>query len=129
MSLRRRLALWWVALAVTFGAVAPAFSHALAWASGSSAWAEVCTAQGSRWVPIHGATGSSPAEPGHAITSAFEHCPFCHLAGHGMAPPPARVGMTLPAGAAEGAPERFFTAPRTAHAWRAAQPRGPPSSS
>ena len=124
----RRFTLWLAALALAFSALAPVMSHALALASGSSRWVEVCTAQGSRWVQLEDAGRGAPGpESGGPLAGHQDHCPCCPHVSQGMAPPPAPV-TPLPALAMkEGAPERFLTAPRTAHAWRPAQPRGPPS--
>ncbi len=126
----RGLTLWFAMLAMVFAALAPAVSHALALASapgrGSSAWIEVCTAQGARWVTADGAGDAQPDGPAGAASGHFDHCPFCHLAGQGMAPPPAAMALQLRPALREGPPERFLTAPHTAHVWRAAQPRAPP---
>jgi hypothetical protein len=122
----RRLMLWLATLAVVFAALAPAVSHALALASGSKAWVEVCSAQGSRWVQLD----DDGAEPGSStdgpLSGHFDHCPFCHLGQQGLAPPPAPPALLAVPVLHDGLPERFFTAPRTAHAWCRAQPRAPP---
>lgn len=119
----RRFTLWLASLALVFAALAPAVSHALALVSGSTAWVEVCTAQGSRWVQLDEAASPDEA-PTDATAAQLDHCPYCHLSQQGMAPAP----LTVPLATAlhDGLPERFFTAPRTAHAWCSAQPRAPP---
>ncbi|NMM14831.1 MAG: DUF2946 family protein [Rhodoferax sp.] len=103
--LRRRLAVWLVVLVALFGALAPTLSHALALArGGTSAWTEVCTSTGTRWVMM-GSTAPNAAPQiadAHASTSpvsttspdgqeaAFflDHCPFCLLSTDRAAPPP-----------------------------------------
>lgn len=111
---------------MAFAALAPAVSHALALASSSTAWVEVCSAQGSRWVQL----GDDGAEQGTStdgpLAGHFDHCPFCHLGQQGLAPPPAPLAPIALPTLRDGLPERFFSAPRTAHAWCRAQPRAPP---
>jgi hypothetical protein len=125
----RRLNLWLAVLALAFSALAPAISHALARASGSEHWVEVCTAQGSRWVQLEeagpGAPGSDTGEP---LAGHHDHCPCCPNGSQGMAPPPATAPLPLRLTLSEGPPQRFLTAPRTAHVWRAALARAPPLS-
>lgn len=108
-----------------FGALAPTISHALASAN-VTAWAEVCTPQGMRWVSLADDVAAEPATPNSNPAGMLDHCPFCTLNSQGSAPPP--VVATPPLIAAEnlGPPERFLSAARTAHAWCAAQPRAPP---
>jgi hypothetical protein len=122
----RRFTLWLATLAMVFAVLAPTVSHALALMPGSSGWVEVCTVDGARWVAAKDAGDAQPAGPVDAATKHFDPCPFCHHAGQGMAPPPAAEAQTLQPPPREGLPERFFCAPNTAHAWRAAQPRAPP---
>jgi hypothetical protein len=124
---RRRLTLWLAAVAITFAGLAPALSHALALASGSANWIEVCTAQGSRWVAADADAQALPADPAGAVPGHFDHCPCCHAASVGMAPPPAHQVPALPAGLSDGPPERFFSAACTAFAWRCAPSRAPPT--
>jgi hypothetical protein len=111
-------------LVMLFAALAPAISHGLA--SGSSDWVELCTAQGSRFVAVDQRGDATPADPAPSAGGHFEHCPFCHLASSGMAPPPAMAVATLLTHLRDGLPARFLSAPHTAHVWRAAQPRAPP---
>lgn len=108
-----------------FGVLAPTVSHALA-AAGSTAWVEVCTAQGMRWVSLDEGSSATPAEASRGPAAHLEHCPVCSSGGPGLAPPPVLpLWAPLPT-LREGPPERFQQAPRTAHVWRAAQPRAPP---
>jgi hypothetical protein len=125
--LHRRILLVVALLAVTLAALAPAISHALAAVSGSRAWVEVCTAQGSRWVQLDRTSSTQPMGPVDAAGGALEHCPCCHLGHLGMAPPPAGPMFMRGAAMRDGPPARFLSAPRSAPVWRAAQPRGPPS--
>jgi len=88
--LRRTFMVWLAVLVAVFGALAPTLSHALVWSQGgTSAWTEVCTSTGTRWI----ATPTSPpisADSPDGPESAFflDHCPFCLLSADRAAPPP-----------------------------------------
>jgi hypothetical protein len=100
--LRRNFAVWLAVLIAVFGALAPTVSHALVWAQGgSSAWTEMCTSTGQRWVRLGPSTidvpqraeataipieTDSPDAP--ESTFSLDHCPFCLLALDRAAPPP-----------------------------------------
>lgn len=114
-------------LAMVFAALVPTVSNALALATGSTQWVEICTAQGARWVAVDDAADTADGSSQPASAGAhLDHCPFCHLGAPGWAPPPA-TPMWLPLPAVQaGPPERFLTAPHTAHVWCTAQPRAPP---
>ena len=112
--------------AMWFGALAPTVSHAL-WANDASAWAEVCTTQGARWVSLADDADGLPDPRQSPSAGVFEHCPYCTIGSTDWAPPPTLSASNPgPAGDA-GPPERFLSAAHTAHAWRVAQPRAPPS--
>jgi hypothetical protein len=124
----RRFTLWLATLAMAFAALAPVMSHALALVSGSAGWVEVCTAQGSRWVQLEDASHSAPSpDSGGPLAGHQDHCPCCPHVSQGMAPPPAAATAPLALALNDGPPERFLSAPRTAHVWRAALARAPPS--
>ncbi len=110
--LRRPLAVWLTMLIAVFGALAPTLSHALVMArGGTSAWTEVCTSTGTRWVMLGqspstarpttsaasspepradlGAPPISTASPdGQEAAFSLDHCPFCLLCTDHAAPPP-----------------------------------------
>jgi hypothetical protein len=103
--LRRHLAVWLVVLIALFGALAPTLSHALALArGGTSAWTEVCTSTGTRWVMMgstapnaapqiadtHASTSpvSTASPDGQEAAFFLDHCPFCLLSTDRAAPPP-----------------------------------------
>lgn len=118
----RRLATWIAVLAVLMAALAPAISHALA-SDGSSAWIEVCTAQGSRWLQADAERGED-STPGTGQT--LKHCPYCNLHPNVLGIPPTPV-MALPASeSATAVPRAFLAAPHTLPVWTSAQPRAPP---
>lgn len=120
----RRQTCWLLAVFV-LAMLAPGFSAALAHARGDfSAWQDICRA------PSASSAGqqSQPAEPGGAGLKllAQGHCPACHLSHADLAPPPLPTLTLLREDVVLEAPERFWTAPVTAHAWRPASARAPP---
>ena len=65
-TLRRRLPLctWFAILAMLALALLPTVSHAVAHGQGSrSAWAEVCTPQGMKWVAVDAASAAANPSP------------------------------------------------------------------
>jgi hypothetical protein len=118
--------LWLATFAMLFAMLAPSLSHALGWATGSTTWIEVCTAQGSRWVATSDADDVAPGAPAVMASGHLEHCPFCHLGANPLAPPPADICPLSRVPMREGLPERFFAATHAAHVWRAANTRAPP---
>lgn len=121
-SRHRRLIAWIALVAMLALALVPTLSRAMAYASGGSGWSEVCTPQGMQWVSVDSEQSSSPPD---GTPPQVDHCHFCQLASVGAAPPPASA-LALPVAGAE-PPRLFPQALRTVHAWRSAQPRGPPS--
>lgn len=108
-------------------AVLPTVGKALAfWGADATRWAEVCTPQGVRLVAVQAdaATGVAPGHPGAAVH--LEHCALCLLAVAPALPPAAQQPGVPQLLGADLAPQAFLHAPRTLHAWRSAQPRGPP---
>ncbi len=116
----RAFAAWLLAVLV-LGLLAPGISAALAHARGDfAAWQDVCRAP----------TASRSAQP-KPIEAALDllahgHCPACHLQAGDLAGPPAAPTLLLRDDLVLEAPERFWTAPVTAHAWRPASARAPP---
>lgn len=121
---RARRQSWWLLAVLVLGLLAPGISAALAHARGDfSAWQDICRAPG---------VAGQAAEP-KPIEKALDvlahgHCAACHIAAADLAPPPATPVMALPVELGFEAPERFWTAPVTAHAWRPASARAPPAS-
>lgn len=106
--LRRPLAVWLAVLIMVFGALAPTLSHALVLARGdTSAWTELCTSSGTRWVLLGsaasktapqiadanaGTSAVSTASPdGQEAVLSFDHCPFCLLSTDRAAPAPSAL--------------------------------------
>jgi hypothetical protein len=118
---RARRHLWWLTAVFLLSVLAPGISAALAHARGDfSAWQDVCRAP----------TASSTAKP-KPIEAALDllakgHCPACHLGAADLIEPPAVPALQLRDDLVLEAPERFWTAPVTAHAWRPASARAPP---
>lgn len=122
---RFRFPLWLALVAMLALALLPTLSHALAFARGGAAWAEVCTPQGMRLVAVDAAQAAETGAPVQ-VAGHLEHCPLCALGADLPALPPAPpVALPLPLAAAD-PPPLFLHAPRTLFAWRSAQPRGPP---
>lgn len=119
----RLLTTWMAVLAILAAALAPAISHALA-AENGTAWVEVCSTAGAKWVQA-GDDSSLPDEaPGAA--HPFEHCPCCAMhADLAVVPAAPTVAQPTPA-LPQLVPPAFLAAPRTLHAWRIAQSRAPP---
>ena len=53
-------------------------------------------------------------------------CPYCHLAGKAFMPTAPLRDVDVAHASGTEPPLRFLGAPRTAHPWAAARPRGPP---
>lgn len=112
----------WLLAVLVLGLLAPGISAALAHAKGDfSAWQDVCRAP-----TLAGkATERAPIEKALDVL-AHGHCAACHITAADLAPPPAIPTASLPVELSFEAPERFWTAPVTAHAWRPASARAPP---
>jgi len=98
-------------------ALLPALSQALAAVTGERVWAEVCTAQGPRWLPLGDAAPDDGA-PACACCVASAHTPLL---------PPA-TSWTPPALRHE-PPPAAGAAAAVVPAWVRPHPRGPPSRS
>ncbi|MFT7771868.1 DUF2946 family protein [Roseateles sp.] len=111
----------WLLAVFLLGVLSPGISAALAHARGDfSAWQDVCRA------PT--ATNAAKPQPLEAALDllAKGHCPACHIGSADLAGPPAAPLLVLRGELVQQAPERFWTAPVTAHAWRPASARAPP---
>lgn len=115
-KITRRFAAWITCFAILFGALAPSISQAVAVSQGG-AWAEICSASGSKLIKIDGAD----------IGLHVEHCPFCatHAGSFGLPP---SAGFVLPLlDTRDTYPSLFYHAPRKLPVWTAAQSRAPPA--
>jgi hypothetical protein len=119
----------WIALLAIFGlALAPTISRALVHAQGgSSAWAEVCTPQGTKRVSASLTGEASTPAPATSSAAHLDHCPLCGLAAAAFAPPPAPAGLPLVLGPESLTPALFLHAPAPQFAWAAPPLRGPPA--
>jgi hypothetical protein len=119
----RRFASWIAVLAVLMAALAPALSQAFG--SGvSSAWLEICTVEGSKWVQA----GAAPADDSSpSAEHTLEHCPYCTLQVPHLGLPPSALASVPTPDLAHAVPLAFLAAPRRLHAWVSAQPRAPPT--
>lgn len=120
---RARHPSWWLLAVLCFSLLAPGLSSALAHARGDfSAWQDICRA------PTVTGKGAEPKPIEKALDLlAHGHCAACHIAAADLAPPPAMTVAALQVELGFEAPERFWTAPVTAHAWRPASARAPPA--
>lgn len=120
---RARRQSWWLLAVLVLGLLAPGISAALAHARGDfSAWQDICR------TPTVAGKAAEPKPIEKALdVLAHGHCAACHIAAADLAPPPAAPAVVLPAELGFEAPERFWTAPVTAHAWRPASARAPPA--
>jgi hypothetical protein len=129
VSMRRHIspALWLALAAVLALALLPTLSHARAAAAGTTAWAEICTPQGTKLVATFAGDQAGDETPLPAAAVHLEHCPLCALSAQAVMLPPAAPRAQPPALPAHAVPRLFLQAPRTLFAWAPAQPRGPPS--
>lgn len=120
---RARRHLWWLTAVFLLGVLAPGISAAMAHLRGDfSVWQDVCRSPAS-------ATAAQPKPIEAALDLLTKgHCPACHLGATDFMAPPATAELLLRADLLLQAPERFWTAPVTAHAWRPASARAPPGS-
>lgn len=126
-----RPARWLLLLSLTLALLAPTLSQALALARGEVlVWSQLCrssqvsprAAQLSAWDKSSQAQREQAQQDG-----VFHHCPFCALQGQDLAPPPAPCNTALPPlDLQQAMPERFYSAPHSAHAWAPPQSRAPP---
>ncbi|MFO1217249.1 MAG: DUF2946 domain-containing protein [Burkholderiaceae bacterium] len=118
----RRIATSIATLAMLWAALAPALSHALGDRVGA-AWVEICTTQGSRWMPSGGER--EPLAPGAGLV--FEHCPVCSIHTPTLGAPPGAVVTGLVAAAREALSHARPAAPRARLDRSGVQARAPPA--
>jgi hypothetical protein len=97
----RRFTAWIACFAILLAALAPSISHAMAGAGSTSAWIEICSIAGTRFVPAD--DGGSPGLPSNPL-------------------------LTLPV--IDGKPvlpSLYYQASRPLFAWASAQSRAPPA--
>ncbi len=106
-------------LAMLAALLLPALARAVAGTSGTT-WAEICTAQGTRLVPV-----AEGGEPTVSLHGAWDHCPWCLKLD--AAPPPAKAGRPEPWPTARAAVAlRAHDARPASLVWPVPPPRGPP---
>lgn len=115
----KKILTWLACLAVVFGSLVPAISHALQ-ASAADPWQDFCSAS----KPGLDAASTDKSAPGGL---SMPHCPYCTLHALDLAPAPVSCGTVLIADLPIEPPALFLAAPRTLHAWASANPRAPPS--
>ncbi len=122
----RQFAAWVACLAILFGALAPAISHALTTARGE-AWAEVCGVDGPKLVKLSADQGGLSA-PLTTKLAHTEHCPYCATHGGAPALPPGVRPLIAQVDARDAQPMLFLQSPHPLPIWSAAQSRAPPAS-
>lgn len=123
MARRQTLHIWIALLAVLFSALAPSISHALASRDAPGGMMEICTANGYKLVKLAVVDdGKAPSSAQHGM----EHCAFCatHGGSHALTGTPS-AALAIDPGS-DVYPPLFYAAPRSLHAWSAANPRAPP---
>lgn len=123
-SLRRlRLQAWFALAILVLGMLAPSIGVALSQLRGDTGWQDICRSAASPRAQ------TEVQQQGEALKMLLNgHCAMCHLHSDDLALPPPPTPTVLLLNALDHVmPERFFSAPRTAHAWRAAPARAPPS--
>lgn len=124
-TLRLRQGCWIALLAMMALTLAPTLSHALAPASGTPDWVEVCTSRGAQRLSADNRAGDH--ELPRSTNAHLEPCAYCSLAGHASALPPGpAAGLSLPP--TDEAPRLLgLQAPSPPNAWRSALARAPPA--
>ncbi len=119
---KARLQAWFAIAILLLGMLAPSISVALSHARGDSSWQDICRSSASAGVR------SDAQQQGEALKMLVNgHCAMCHLQAFDLlAPPPVEPVLHLQGQLAHAMPERFYSAPRSVHAWRAAPARAPP---
>lgn len=116
---RRRATVWATLLVLVAALLQPALARLAP--GGGSAWSAVCTAQGTRLVPL-----AADGEAQVSLHGAWDHCPWCLRLE--AAPPPAPAGRPEPWPVQAG---RFVERPAQGRAAPAPRPlpppRGPPA--
>ncbi|HEV7815056.1 MAG TPA: DUF2946 domain-containing protein, partial [Janthinobacterium sp.] len=78
-ELRMKLGIWIACFAILMNMLAPSISHAMAQTNDSASLIEVCTVDGTRYVPA-GEADQDTVLPGKAtqdLVQHMQHCPFC----------------------------------------------------
>lgn len=122
----RRLGGWLALLASLSSAIVPIMGHALQAVQGGGS-VEVCTASGSKWLPLAEGQFQVPADPGPAEASSHDgHCALCSAAGAALFLAAGFEARTGPPRAAFELPNADEAAPLGRDPWRTGRPRGPP---
>jgi len=117
-------------LAMLFGALAPAISHAMASAQGkTSILMEICSANGNKSLLATELDIEKPADSTDSKTAPMQHCFYCVSHGGSFALlsdiPPLVIHPDL----SYSLPALFYHAPHPLFAWAASNPRAPPIAS
>lgn len=137
----RRCFAWVAFLAILLVACAPTLSQ-LSQSQHAVSWVQVCRAQGgTAWVALDAMGASQVSDPSadpsddpsryptplRGQPHLLDHCPYCSVHTDALPPTPALPRVAQVGVAALQVPRAFLHAPHTAHPWRPAQSRAPPS--
>ncbi|WP_076592697.1 DUF2946 domain-containing protein [Herminiimonas arsenitoxidans] len=116
---------WITLLVILFGSLAPSISHALnAKGKQATSWAEICSADGMRFIQTDNQPSDSSAPGEHGLH--MEDCPYClnHAGALGLPPSSEYV---IPRAVSEFMlPSLFYQSPQPLFIWTTAQSRAPP---
>jgi len=126
--LRRRLRPFaFIALVAMMAlALLPTISRALAFGSGDTSLAQICTPKGMKTVVFDLAGADEPSPVQDPAAAHLVDCPYCTLGADHAPLPLAAATTSAMAAPADAVPRLFLHAPRTLFAWASAQPRAPP---
>jgi hypothetical protein len=120
----RQLQVWIACLAILFGSLAPAMSHALVAANAGVTQLEICTRAGLMTMPVSD-TAAKKSPLGHP-QDHLKHCPCCLTDEQPFALlPPLQLTFAV-IGGHDLFPALFYDAPHPLFSWSAANPRAPP---
>lgn len=118
----RRITAWFACLTILLNALAPAISHAMAaMEDDQTPWAQICSANGARFMPLDLGTQNAPPQP-----MVMDHCAYCLTHAGSFA---VFSDVPLPVVSAvfgQDYPTRFYQSPRRLFIWATASPRAPP---
>ncbi|MCB5188511.1 DUF2946 domain-containing protein [Methylobacillus caricis] len=125
---KRRLIALLSCIAVFFSALAPAVSHALAAHGDHQAWMVVCSASGSKYMPLPLET-AAPAKKSPEKSMDMAHCLYCSMHAHTPAFIIGNAPKLLSGNLSYELPELYYHAPQPLFAWASSNPRAPPANS
>jgi len=133
LAKHRVVHVWIAMLAVLFGALAPAVSHALAAAHPQSGEILICTMDGVKPMLVDAGGALVPPQdmsdntPDSMADHMFKHCGYCLAQAGSPALLPPHGFVIAAAMPANRYPPLFYRSTRALFPWTAANPRAPPA--